>query len=89
MNYRNRIPCYICEQTCVMRVMKRINIFQQQKIQLCITHREDLKKPPADINVNSRICINCNNILNAAKEDLEHEQDCLRLNILKKTRNLV
>ena len=69
--YRNRILCYIYEQTCVMRVMKQINIFQQQKIQLCITHQEDLKKSPADINVNSSVCVNYDNILNAAIEDLE------------------
>ena len=38
--------------------MKRI-IFQQQKFQLCITHREKIwrKSSPADININSCICI--------------------------------
>jgi len=87
MNNRNRNYCYVCDQDFAARVMKRLIMFNnQKKIQLCIIHRENLNKPPAEINNNSRIffCINCDNILNREIKDLEHDPNCLRLNVLKK-----
>lgn len=88
MAFRNLIECFVCGIHLMPRVMRRIDgIDDEHKREIAVRSTEGLGRPPAEVDGDSRICINCNRLIEGEIRDLENDPDCLRLNVLKQTRN--
>lgn len=67
------IHCYVCNIKLPSRAMTNISGDQhKQKRQIAIHRRSDLNHPPQEIQVNTCICLNCNQSINAEINELEH-----------------
>lgn len=81
---QRRVNCFVCNNTFTSRATRRIILFENEhKTQIAICHREDLHHPPTAINNETRICINCDLLLEREIQELERDPDCLKLNIQK------
>lgn len=88
MAARNRLNCYVCNARFQPRVMVLIyGEAHAQKREIAVTRRNDLNHPGLEIDANTRICFNCNQSINREIRDLEADPTCIRLNVLKQTRN--
>lgn len=88
MAARNRISCYVCNIRLQPRAMVHISgDANGHKREIAIGRRNDLNHPAQEIDVNTRICFNCNRNINQEIEDLEGDPECIRLNVLRQTRN--
>ena len=84
-----RLPCYICPNALIPRVMPRIygeaNIIKRD---IAIARRDEAGRPPLAITPETRICNNCNISINQEIQILENDPNCLRLNVLSQTSNV-
>lgn len=80
-----RINCFICAFAGTPRVMRRINgIDYNLHREIAIGYRRDLGRPMEDMQVESRLCLNCFLAVQNYIE-LQNDQTCVRLNILRQT----
>ena len=67
----------------MVRISEELNA---QKCQIAILHRGNLNHPSQEIQDNTRICVSCNRSINA-KREVEQNEECLRLNVMKQKRH--
>lgn len=81
-----RIPCYICPNALIPRLMPRIhgeaNIIKRD---IAIARRDAAGRPPLAVTPETRICNNCNISIFQEIQILDNDPDCLRLNVLSQT----
>lgn len=81
-----RIPCYICSNALIPRLMPRIHgeaIIIKRDI--AIARRDVAGRPPLAITPETRICNNCNISIFQEIQILDNDPECLRLNVLSQT----
>lgn len=84
----NRINCYVCNIALIPRAMVRIaGDINEQKQQIAIHRRDNLNLPALEIQENTRLCFNCNRLINYEIQELAQNPESLRLNVLRQTRN--
>lgn len=77
-----RVRCYVCNDLFFARSMRLIRNFNDQKTEIAVRYRLELNNPAIEINDVSRICINCDNLINRDIEALLNPES-LRLKIIK------
>lgn len=75
--------CFVCNNAYAFRALRRIPEANEEKIQFAISYRENMNNIPAVFNNESRVCINCDRMLNRELEELRREPDCVVLNVLR------
>ena len=81
-----RIPCFICPQSLIPRVMVRI--FGEEnnvKCDIAITRRDEAGRPALGITPDTRICNNCNISITQEIHILQNDPNSMRLNVLSQT----
>ena len=78
-----RINCFVCNERFnprVMRIMRNFNNIN--KTEIAKRFRQELGYPNVDIDENSRVCLNCDELL---KKELEaiHDPDFFKLKVIK------
>lgn len=80
-----RISCFVCNNRYISRGMRRVDFYDDEKIQIAIRYRQELNLLPIVINNETRICLNCSQQLQREIEALAEDLECLRLNVFKQT----
>ena len=84
---RNKIHCYVCDLRLEPRVIVRISEeLDAQKCQIAILRRGNLNHPPPEIQVKT-LCVSCNRSIKAEIREVEQNEECLRLNVMKQKRH--
>ena len=60
MAFRLQFQCFICEMVGNPRQMPILRENDIQKVNIAQRRREELLLPQIDVNINSRLCVNCN-----------------------------
>ena len=88
MARRNRIHFYVCDLRLEPRVMVLISEeLDAQKYLIAVLCRGNINNPPQEIQDNTRICVSCNRSINAEIREVERNEECLRLNVMKQKRH--
>lgn len=78
-----RLRCYVCNDLFNSRTMRLIHNFNNdQKTEIALRYRQELNNPVLEINAASRVCINCDNLLNHDVQALNNPES-LRLKVIK------
>lgn len=78
-----RVRCYVCNYLYSRATMRLIHNFNNdQKTEIASMYRQELNFPALDINAASRVCINCDNLINQDIEALQKPEH-LRLHVIK------
>lgn len=79
----NRLNCFVCGIVQRPRVMGRLHADDPENRREIINRfRRNLKRPPGDIDENSRICIACRSIVNDEMR-FGNDESYTRLNVLR------
>lgn len=89
MAFRNRflIQCYTCNANFnrqQMAILYEAN--NELKMELARDRRQREGFPEQEIEMQSRICLNCNRSIINEIEQIQHDPRCVRINVLKQTR---
>lgn len=88
MANRNRLHCYACDALNNVRQMARIDTEEHiVKRDIAIARREAAGRPALEVNVDTRLCINCLRSINNEIRAIENDASCIRLNVLTQTSN--
>lgn len=80
---RFRIPCYICPNALYARVMVRLaNVEDELVRDIAITRRLDNQRPEAPIDLETRICNNCNMSIRRELQIIQNDPNCSRFNVI-------
>lgn len=77
-----RINCFVCNNRFIPRVMRVVLNFDAEKMVIALRYRNELNNPPIDINNNTRVCINCDELLRTDLANVD-DPECIRLRVLK------
>ena len=78
-----RINCYVCNERFQARVMRIMTNFNNaNKTQIAMRFRQELGYQNADVNNNSRVCLNCDELLKKELDAL-HDPDFYKLKVIK------
>lgn len=79
----NRINCFICDARGAPRIMKRLSADNlDQKQELALGFRHDLRLRFQEIDLESRFCLTCFQLINSQVQLLD-DPTCIRLNVLR------
>lgn len=85
---RNLLTCFVCDGRFQPRLMTRINGDENAaKSEIAIRRRQELFRPPLDVNADTKICTNCNQSIRNEISAIEEDPACLRINVLTQTRS--
>ncbi|KYN02792.1 hypothetical protein ALC62_06370 [Cyphomyrmex costatus] len=85
MAFRNRIRCFICDVAGQPRVMKKLDEDNNEnKRQIAIRFRQDLRRPIEELRNESRLCMTCFRLVES-EIDMQDDPTCIRLNVLKQS----
>ncbi|EGI66282.1 hypothetical protein G5I_05245 [Acromyrmex echinatior] len=85
MAFRNRIHCFTCDVAGQPRVMKKLDgDNNENKRQIAIRFRQDLRRPIEELRNESRLCMTCFRLFES-EIDMQDDPICIRLNVLKQS----
>lgn len=88
MAARNNLNCYVCDRALPRQQMARFDGAEHEhRREIAITRRDAEGRIPLPVTDLTRLCLNCNRSILDEIAILEENPDCLRLNILRQTRN--
>ena len=68
----------------MVRVSRKLNA---EKCKIAVLRRGNINHPPQVIQNNTRICASCNRSINAKILEIELNEECLRLNVMKQKKH--
>ena len=84
----NRIHFHVCDLRLEPRVIVRISEeLDAQNWQIAILCRSNFNHPPQEIQDNTCICVSCNRRINAEIREVEQNEECFRLNVMKQRKH--